>query len=283
MLCRAATPDPVLASFVTELQAAAGFTASPLYLQTSPEFFMKRLLAAGYGAMYQIGKAFRNEESGRRHNPEFTLLEWYRPGFSLQQLMDEVEQLMTVVLQRAVTVERYTYRQLFQVLAGIDPVTATNDEWQHCLSSADVQCSSQITLSARDYADLVLTHIIEAAMPVACFVYNYPADQAALARIRPDDPPVAERFELYIQGVELANGFYELTDAAEQRDRFVQENQQRQKAGLDEMPLDEKFLAALQHGMPDCSGVALGLDRLLMIALQKQSIDEVIAFPLCRI
>ncbi len=283
-LSRAATPDPALLSFQTTFEAGSEASRQALYLQTSPEFFMKRMVAAGYGAIYQIAKVFRNAESGRRHNPEFTLLEWYRPGLSLQQLMDEVEALVTELFAHcSVVVEsarRVTYRQLFLDVVGIDPLTATTEDWQACLDRHHVHLAVEQRLSASAYCDLLLSHVIEPAMPAGlCFVYDYPADQASLASVRQDDPPVAERFELFYNGMELANGFHELADAVEQRQRFVAENTQRQQQGFSAVPLDERFLEALKSGLPDCSGVAMGLDRLMMVLLGCDSIDDVIAFP----
>lgn len=284
VLSRAATVDPAIASFVTRFEGAGGGSPFELFLQTSPEFFMKRLLADGAGAIYQIARVFRNGEAGRRHNPEFTLLEWYRPGFDEHHLMDEIESLLHAVLPGhpllATAIERITYRRLFLDHAGLDPVEADVVSIRSLLADRGVASPRGMPESdSRPWLDLVLTHLIEPAIGKrALFVHDYPADQAALARIRPGTPPVAERFELYLAGWELANGFHELTDASEQRRRFLEENRRRQSAGEPAMPVDEALLQALEAGLPDCAGVALGVDRLLMVATGASAIDQVIPF-----
>lgn len=238
------------------------------YLQPSPEFAMKRLLAAGSGSIYQICKAFRAGEHGTRHRTEFTLVEWYRVGFDYRALMDEVQSLVCGLLQRP-PAQAFSYQELFQRHAAVDPL-ADGDQvlWQR-VAAAGIEPSAALRDAGRDAAlDILLTRLVEPAMaPLgAVFVYDYPASQAALARLRPDQPALAERFELYVDGIELANGFTELADAAEQRRRFEADNQTRRARGLPTVPLDEELLAALRHGLPDCAGVALGFDRLLMLA-----------------
>ena len=238
------------------------------YLQPSPEFAMKRLLAAGSGSIYQICKAFRAGEHGTRHRTEFTLVEWYRVGFDYRALMDEVQSLVCGLLQRP-PAQAFSYRELFQRHAAVDPL-ADGDQvlWQR-VAAAGIEPSAALRAAGRDAAlDILLTHLVEPAMaPLGVvFVYDYPASQAALARLRPDQPALAERFELYVDGIELANGFTELADAAEQRRRFEADNRRREELGLPTVPLDKGLLAALQHGLPDCAGVALGFDRLLMLA-----------------
>ena len=238
------------------------------YLQPSPEFAMKRLLAAGSGSIYQICKAFRAGEHGTRHRTEFTLVEWYRVGFDYRALMDEVQSLVCGLLQRP-PARAFSYRELFQRHAAVDPL-ADSDQvlWQR-VAAAGIEPSAALRDAGRDAAlDILLTRLVEPAMaPLgAVFVYDYPASQAALARLRPDQPALAERFELYVDGIELANGFTELADAAEQRRRFEADNRRREELGLPTVPLDKGLLAALQHGLPDCAGVALGFDRLLMLA-----------------
>jgi len=247
---------------------------------------MKRLLAAGSGPIFQIGKAFRDGEAGARHNPEFTLLEWYRPGYDSRRLMQEVEELLRAVLEPYRPLGpglRLRYRQAFLDHAGIDPLTASAAE----LAARAAALGIEVTGLARDdpdpWRDLLLSQVVEPALPRdgPVFLYDYPASQAALARIRPGqagEPPVAERFELYLDGLELANGFHELADAAEQRRRFEQDNAARQQAGLPVVPLDEALLAALDAGLPDCAGVALGVDRLVMLAAGLDDIREVLAF-----
>ena len=251
----------------------------PLFLQTSPEYAMKRLLAAGSGPIYQIAKAFRSGERSRLHNPEFTLIEWYRPGFSLADLMDEVEQFVMRLLSRQ-KIPRYRYKELFRKHLNLDPHTITLQELQ-CLSDElmDV-CGAD--LDTTDYLQLLMDQKIEPGLPPSCFVYEYPEAQAALSVVAPDADgvPVAQRFELYVDGMELANGYFELTDAAEQRARFDGDLARRRQLGLPAVPVDEELLAALEAGLPSCAGVALGLDRLLMVLGQNRDICDVISYPL---
>lgn len=284
LLSSATATDPHLDSFATRYTGPGAAAGLSLYLQTSPEFAMKRLLAAGSGPIYQLGKAFRNGEAGRRHNPEFTLLEWYRPGFDLHALMDEVEALIASLLGTPAA-ERLSYAEAFIRYAGIDPHAATAAELQRIASVEKFSESLRLAGDDRDgWLDLLLTHLVEPHLgkerPV--FIFDYPPSQAALARIRPGNPSVAERFELYIDGIELANGYHELGDAREQQRRFKADRERRRSAGLPDTPSDERLLAALEHGLPDCSGVALGVDRLVMIAARAQALDEVMAFPLFR-
>ena len=248
------------------------------YLQTSPEFHMKRLLAAGSGPIFQLGRAVRDGESGRRHNLEFTMLEWYRPGFDHHRLMNEVDELLGAILGTP-HAERLTYRGAFLRHAGVDPFAAPIEELRSAVLRSGV---ADPGLDDRDgLLSLLVGAVVEPRLGRGrpSFLYDYPASQAALARIRPGDPPVAERFEVYVDGVELANGFHELADAAEQRARFEADLADRRRSGLEEPPVDERLLAALAAGLPDCAGVALGVDRLVMIALGAADIAEVIAFP----
>lgn len=282
-LAGATVTDPHLAS-LQSCYRGPGFPAGcSLYLQTSPEFAMKRLLAAGSGPIYQLGKAFRDGEAGRLHNPEFTLLEWYRPGFDSRAMMDEIETLVTDLLGLDRRFERMTYRELFRHRLQIDPCTAALDELRDCARRHGLARSADLPLAEPDaWLDLLLTHFIEPqlGLEAPCFVHDYPPSQAALARIRPGEYPVAERFELYIKGVEIANGFHELADADEQRARFESDRARRRRDGLPDVVPDERLIAALAHGLPDCAGTALGVDRLVMIALGTKSIAEVMAFPL---
>ncbi len=237
---------------------------------------MKRLLAAGSGPIYQVCKAFRGGEAGARHNPEFTLLEWYRPGFSLAELIAEVAELVQAFLGAA-PVEVITYRELFQRHLDIDPFDANSDDLEALARRRlDYGGGSE----TRDtWLDLLLTHLVEPELKGRVFVHDYPASQAALARLREDnDQVVAERFELYVDGLELANGYFELTDAAEQRARFEADNRILSARGEAERPMDERLLAAMEAGLPACSGVALGLDRLLMLKLGVQRLDQVVSF-----
>jgi lysyl-tRNA synthetase class 2 len=281
ILSQAAVTDPALAS----LSVGGVGPARSLYLQTSPEFPMKRLLAAGSGPIYQICKVFRDDECGRLHHPEFSLLEWYRPGWDPRRLMDEVAALTRVALQRpTMPVERIAYRELFLQRLHLDPWSATVEDLRGAALAAGIADAASLDLDADAWLDLLLTHCLEAGLgrDGMTFLVDYPPSQAALARIRPGTIPVAERFELYLEGVELANGFQELTDAAEQRARFQADLAQRRRRGQPEPPLDERLLAALAAGMPECSGVALGLDRLLMMATGIDRIDGVLAFPVER-
>lgn len=280
MLSAAATPAPHLDSFSVDYHGPCGPASALLYLHTSPEFPMKRLLAAGSGSIYQLCKVFRDGEAGARHNPEFTLLEWYRVGFELPQLIDEVEALLRALLagiRELPPAERLSYRELFVRYAGVDGLAADVDALQKCLQKWGH--TAPCGLSDLDaWRDLVLTHVIEPQLQGLIIVTDYPASQAALACIKPDNPGIAERFECYLDGVELANGFHELADAGEQRRRFQQENMARLSAGRPAMPLDENLLAALAADLPDCCGVALGFDRLLMCAIEARRIEEVLAF-----
>lgn len=275
LLCTAGVTDPAIESFSVDRGSSL---SAPRFLQTSPEYAMKRLLAAGSGAIYQIARAFRDDESGRRHNPEFSLLEWYRPGFDHHALMDEVAELISQVLQLPGS-SRISYRDLFQRAAGLDPFTASIEALQAAAQAVTDTGSLQ---GPRDFwLDLLLTHVVEPSLADSglVFVYDYPPSQAALARVGSSDgAAVAQRFELYVDGVELANGYCELTDAEEQRQRFQSDNRVRRERGQPERPLDEFLLAALTAGMPACSGVALGMDRLLMLAMGREDIREVQAF-----
>ena len=284
VLSTAASTDPALASFKTHYHGPGAVEGDTRYLHTSPEFPMKRLLAAGSGSIYQICKVFRDGESGVRHNPEFTLLEWYRTGFDHVDLMDEVERLLAEVLlgiMPIASVHHWCYRDLFNQVAGIDPFTATPAELRTLLQSDHEVTAVGLAEDDKDaWLDLVMTHVIEPRLGDGLvFVRDYPASQAALARLRSGNPPVAARFEVYLNGVELANGFHELSDTVEQRRRFGKELERRRQAGVEAVKPDERFLSALNAGLPDCAGVALGLDRLLMLASGSTCVQDVIAFP----
>ena len=272
--------DPHLQPFISHYQGPGG--ERTLYLQTSPEYHMKRLLAAGSGAIYQLFRACRNEEHGRNHNTEFTLLEWYRPGFDDSALIDEVDALLQATLG-CPPAERLSYQQAFMRHTGLCPLDASLAELRaiappHCAELAANE-DDRDTLLQLLFAECVEPRI---GRDRPCAINRFPASQAALARICPDDPRVAARFEFYFHGIELANGFYELTDSSEQRARFTADNRKRAALGREPRAADEWLLAALGHGLPDCAGVALGVDRLLMLALGAQRIDEVIAFALPR-
>lgn len=252
---------------------------APFYLQTSPEYAMKRLLAADSGPIYQISKAFRQAEQGPRHNAEFTLLEWYRPGFDHHQLMDEVDELMQAVTGSG-SCQRISYRHLFDQHFAIDPhsidcETVKVIAQQH----VDVQMHSN---NRDDWLNLLLAEIIEPTLgrDVPVFIYDYPTSQATLAKIGKDytETAVAQRFELYYQGIELANGYHELTDVDEQQRRFVSDQHVRQTHRQPHIAIDPYLMAAMRSGIPPCAGVALGVDRLLMTMLKVNRIEEVIAF-----
>ena len=279
IMSSAAVTDPHIESYAIN----APHLDKTRYLHTSPEFAMKRLLAAGCGSIYQICKVFRQGEAGRQHNPEFTMLEWYRLGFDHHRLMTEVDDLIRHLLEdylNLVETQRLTYRDVFMQYVGLDPHIASIEELQAKATERGIDVTGLNDVDKAPWLDLLMTHLIESHLPRNCpvFIYDYPASQAALARIRKDDPSVAERFELYVSGVELANGFHELTDAQEQRQRFIADNRTRNAAGLASMPIDENFLAALETGLPDCAGVALGFDRLVMLAAGAESISDVLAF-----
>ncbi len=260
--------------------AAEGMT---LYMMTSPEYHMKRLLAAGSGPIYQMGRSFRNEEAGRYHNPEFTMLEWYRPRYDMYRLMNEVDDLLQQILD-CDSAETVSYQQVFIRHLDVDPLSADKAQLREAAAKLDLsniadEEEDRDTLLQLLFAMGVEPHI---GREKPTFVYHFPATQASLAEISTEDHRVAERFEVYYKGVELANGFRELTDGNEQRQRFEQDNRKRAARGLPQHPFDNNLLDALKHGMPECSGVALGVDRLIMIALGADSIADVLAFPVTR-
>ncbi len=260
--------------------AAEGMT---LYMMTSPEYHMKRLLAAGSGPIYQMGRSFRNEEAGRHHNPEFTMLEWYRPRYDMYRLMNEVDDLLQQILD-CNAAETVSYQQVFIRHLEVDPLSADKTQLREAAAKLDLsniadEEEDRDTLLQLLFAIGVEPHI---GRDKPTFVYHFPATQASLAEISTEDHRVAERFEVYYKGIELANGFRELTDAREQRQRFEQDNRKRAARGLPQHPIDNNLLAALDHGMPECSGVALGVDRLIMIALGAESLSDVLAFPVGR-
>lgn len=282
-MSQATVTDIHLFPFQTRFVGPGAADGMTLFLMTSPEFHMKRLLAAGSGPIYQMGKSFRNEEAGRYHNPEFTMLEWYRPHFDMYRLMNEVDDLLQQILDCEAS-EVVSYQQIFIRHLEIDPLSADKPQLRAVAAKLDMEElanreEDRDTLLQMLFAFGVEPHI---GQEKPTFVYHFPASQAALAEISSEDHRVAERFEVYYKGVELANGFRELTDAGEQRQRFEQENRKREARGLPIHPIDENFLAALAYGMPECAGVALGVDRLIMIALSAQSISEVMAFPVDR-
>lgn len=287
-LSGAAATDPHLQSLAARYTGPGAAHGRMLHLHTSPEFPMKRLIAAGAGSIYQICKVFRDGEAGRLHNPEFTLLEWYRVGFDQHALMDEAAALVAAALAGGRTLgapEKLTYREAFERHCGLDPHLADSAALAAAVRAKAIPVRGDPARETADtLRDLLLTHVIEPRLGRGrvTLLHDYPASQAALARIRPGEPPVAERFEAYLEGIELANGFHELSDATEQRARFERDLAQRKERGLPAVPMDERLLAALTHGLPECSGVALGFDRLAMLAAGVTTIQEVIPFPIER-
>lgn len=275
ILSSSTIPDPHIASLRTTI-----FDRT-YYLQTSPEFHMKRLLAAGSGSIFQIAKAFRADEKGRYHNPEFTMLEWYRVDFNAEQLLAEINEFL-IYLLKSKPAKYYSYQELFQKYLAIDPLVATVAELQHAATMNRITIQG-LDLNDKDaWLNLLMSHCIEPRLNEhnqPYFIYDFPISQAALAKQSETDPRVAKRFEVYMHGIELANGFHELTDAIEQRHRFETYLAQRNILKMEPLPMPESFLAALQHGLPACSGVALGIDRLLMLINQAQTIQQVITFP----
>ncbi|MCP5298809.1 MAG: EF-P lysine aminoacylase GenX [Chromatiaceae bacterium] len=282
--CSTAGTDPMLQPLTANYSGPIYPHGTRLYLQTSPEFAMKRLLAAGSGPIYQICKAFRDGEAGRLHNPEFTILEWYRPGIDLQDLIDEVVAVARLCLGRAdLGVERRRYAELFLERFGLDVFAADPVDLRAFALRRNILGAEGMELGRDGWLDLLFSHLIQPDLgrDALCVVSDYPASQAALARLNADGRTAA-RFELFHRGVELANGFDELVDADEQAARFEAENCQRRSSGAEPVKIDRRLLGALQHGIPACSGVAMGVDRLLMLRLGATDIDEVLSFSLQR-
>jgi elongation factor P--(R)-beta-lysine ligase len=276
ILSAAAVSDAQLESLHTRI---AGLPQE-FYLHTSPEYAMKRLLAAGSGDIYQICKVFRDAERGRWHNPEFTMMEWYRTGFDDCSLMDEIERLLRRLVTRKPLpdAERLSYSAALERHAGVSAHQSSDAELAAAASRHGIVCEADLDRDGQ--LDLLMGLIVgpKLGWDRPCFICDYPASQAALARLKPGLPAVAARFELYMDGVELANGFHELQSAREQRSRFEHDLQVRRSRGQPQLPLDEHFLAALQSGLPDCAGVALGFDRLVAIELKADRLGEAMAF-----
>lgn len=282
-MSQATVTDIHLFPFQTRFVGPGAAAGVDLYLMTSPEYHMKRLLAAGSGPTYQLCRSFRNEEMGRHHNPEFTMLEWYRPHYDMYRLMNEVDDLMQQVLECA-PAETLSYEQAFIRHLEINPLSADKAQ----LREVAEKLGAGDLANREEDRDTLLQLLFmlgvepEIGKEKPAFVYHFPVTQAALAEISTEDYRVAERFEVYFKGIELANGFRELTDSREQRLRFEQDNRKRAKAGLPQQPIDTNLLDALAHGMPDCSGVALGVDRIVMLALKAEKLSDVIAFTVDR-
>ena len=253
------------------------------FLQTSPESFMKRLLADGYPDIYAICKAFRAGEAGAMHQPEFTIVEWYRLGFDLDEIVDDTVRLIAGALDRPdlERAEVMDYSTAFERTLGLNPFTAFVDELAEA-AGADTSLRDAIGEDRDTWLDLLLgAHVSsQFATGTLTVVRHYPSSQAALARISPHNPSVADRFEVFLGHFELANGYVELTDAAEQRRRFVSDLDRRRLSGRAGVPVDEPLIEALEHGLPDCAGVALGFERLLMLATDTCDIRDVVCFAL---
>jgi lysyl-tRNA synthetase class 2 len=281
ILSEAGNTEPNIESFTTHFTGHSEAGARTRWMRTSPEYPLKRLLAAGVGDCYELGRVFRNGEAGGRHNPEFTMLEWYRVGWDHLRLIEETVQLVQRALGligREAEVVSCTYRELFLQGLDLDPFAATEAQLRAPLSAYDIKAQG---LTRDDWLDLLITHLLQPAFPPdrITVVRDWPASQCALARIRPGDPPLAERFELYLGHHELANGYHELIDAGEQRRRFLRDLAVRESRIASLPPLDERLLDAMARGLPACAGVALGVDRLLMAMIGTDLIAEVLAFP----
>ena len=281
VLSAAAVSDPQIESI-----AACPARGGRLFLQTSPEYPMKRLLAAGFGDCYQVCPVFRHGESGRLHNPEFTMIEWYRLDYGVAEMEHDVDRLLRIACAdiRSLPPSRsVSYRAAIQDACGIDCRAAEAAEIKGALGARGIEPVNAVGWDRDDWLDLLVGAVVGPSLghEAPVFVNDYPPSQAALARLRsePDGSQVAERFELYVDGLELANGFRELGDPVEQRQRFAQDLETRRERGLPEHPLDERLLAALAHGLPDCAGVALGFDRLVMAAFRLPSLEAAMAFP----
>lgn len=286
LLCHTTGTDPLLDFFSSDYR----FLPQPqkMFLQTSPEFAMKRLLAAGSGSIYQICKAFRNGESGRFHNPEFTMLEWYRLDFGLFELMDEAGELISTILEPRFPfkiIEKHSYVDLFMQRTGLNPLLFSLSDYQAYAVAQGFP--EAVELCGEDHAlwlDFLFSFKVqlELGQQSVCLVYGYPALLSSLARVNPENPAITDRFEVFVQGIELGNGFFELADSREQELRFDQEIVERKLKGLPTVQKDEYLLGALTAGLPDCSGVAIGVDRLLMLLDGSLAIDDVLTFPVAR-
>jgi lysyl-tRNA synthetase class 2 len=284
VLSRAGNTEPNIASFSLEFSGRTDGAPRTRWLRTSPEFALKRLLAAGIGDCYELGRVFRDGEAGGRHNPEFTMLEWYRIGWDHQRLIGESADVVNAALAlvgRQATLQRIAFRDLYWQRLGIDPLTADSAILHGALGDVEIDPEG---LGRDDWLDLLMTHKLQPVFDRdrLMAVYDYPASQCALARIRAGDVPVAERFELYLGPLELANGYHELGDADEQRMRFERDLSVRGQRGVAAPPVDEYLLSALRAGLPDCAGVALGVDRLLMAMAGSDGIAATLAFPFQR-
>ena len=285
LLSSSSTTDPNINSFSTSYQHQR------LYLNTSPEYCMKRLLAAHGDAVYQVCKSFRDGELGPNHNPEFTMLEWYRPGFDMFELMDELGDLVQMLAGnyalKSDSLQKISYAEAYRHAAGINPHATSADECRSCAVKHGIEQPVGLEDDIDEWLNWLLTQLVMPTFQTDgfTFIYDYPESQSALAKLYKNQFGfnVAARFELFYGDTELANGYNELLDADEQRQRFEHENLQRVNAGLQPSIIDDKLLKALEHGLPACSGVALGLDRLLMLLTGVDKLEQILAFPFSRI
>lgn len=287
VLSMAGNTDPNIESFSLEFSGRTDGAPRTRWLRTSPEFALKRLLAAGVGDCYELGRVFRNGEAGGRHNPEFTMLEWYRIGWDHHRLIDETVDLVQTAMAlvgRKADATTTTFRDLYRERLALDPFTADDAELRAALGDIEIDPAG---LNRDDWLDLLMTHRLQPGFDRdgILVVRDYPASQSALAKIRAgqgSEPAVAERFELYLGALELANGYHELTDVDEQRARFLRDHTTRAMLGVVQPLLDEGLLAAMAFGLPACAGVALGVERLLMAMTDTDRIADVLTFEFSR-
>lgn len=286
LLCQGIGTDPQLEFFTADYFSPP--LQQTLFLQTSPEFAMKRLLAAGSGSIYQICKAFRNGESGRFHNPEFTMLEWYRVGFKLPQLMDEVDELigrLSKTHRSLNETQRFRYQDIFLSCTDLNPLEFSFGDY--CAYALGNHMPEAVNICGQDHGlwlDFIFSHKVQPYLGenALCMVYDYPACQSSLARINEHNSQITDRVEIFLEGIELGNGYYELTDPEEQNRRFNKEISIRRERKLPTITKDSYLISALEAGLPECSGMAIGLDRLLMVLTGSNAIDDVLSFPLHR-
>lgn len=283
ILSRSTVTDINLASFKTNYFSFDHYQKLALWLVTSPEYHMKRLLAAKSGPIYQISRCFRNEESGRYHNPEFTMLEWYQPFCSMQNFIKEIDKFLQIILNCSES-DKISYQDIFIKFLNIDPLRTNLLELRQISKKLKLDHLTICENDTNKLIQLLFSLKIEPQLgkKKPLFVYHFPAEQACLAAINSKDSRISERFEFFFKGIELGNGFYELTSFSEQKRRFLKDNKKRFSMNIPMQKIDNFFLQALSSGLPHCSGVAIGLDRLIMLILNEKSIDQVISFPLNR-
>jgi len=283
ILSRSTVTDLNLVSFNTNYFSLDNFEKLKLWLITSPEYHMKRLLAAKSGAIYQISHCFRNQELGKYHNPEFTMLEWYQPFYSMKNFMKEIDQFLQIILNRGKS-DKISYQDVFIKFLNIDPLSTNLSELKKISKKLKLDHLTYFENNIHQLIQLLFTLSIEPKLGKKrpLFVYHFPAEQACLASIHPKDSRIAERFEFFFKGIELGNGFYELTNVHEQKKRFIEDNKKRISMNIPIQEIDDFFLESLSSGLPHCSGIAIGLDRLIMLILNEKSISKVMSFPLDR-